>query len=275
MTSYKTILVHAGVDSETENRTRAALDLAERFDAVVLGAGALAWDPYIDPALGFVDGETIQALRNQVEEDLKEAEARFQTVFKGDQRRAIWRSVVDYPGRVMSACARCADLIVASPTKAGADDRRVVSSENLVMESGLPVLLLGPGVEKVDASTVVVGWKNTRETRRAVTDALPLLKAADKVIVVAVSENDAVKAAEGELDDVVGRLERHGIAATREATPQINASVAEDLVDIAQSRQADVLVLGAYGRSRLREWAFGGVTRDMLASPGLSILFSR
>jgi nucleotide-binding universal stress UspA family protein len=272
--SYKTILVHAGVDPHADSRLAAAFALADRFDSTVVGAGAIAWDPYVDPALGYCDGETIQALRDGVDADIADAEARFKKAAAAFRGQAVWRSAVDYPVRTMTGLACGADLIVASYTPKGFDDRRFPPATDLVMESGLPVLLVPAGQEAVQPRNVLVGWKNTRETRRAVTDALPLLKLAEKVHVVQVDQADA-PVSQAELDDVVSRLERHTVFAEAFSAPQLEADVSEDLMAIAQSRGCDTVVLGAYGHSRLREWAFGGVTLDLLSAAPKRILFSR
>lgn len=275
MTAYKTILVHAGVDAGAAARARVAAGLAERFDGSVMGAGALAWDPYIDPSLGYVDGGTVQALRDQVDEDLRTAEATFRTACAAQAQRTLWASVTDYPDRVLTALARGADLIVASAAQPGDDPRRTARPEPLIMESGLPVLVLGPGVEQVEGRHVLIGWKDTRETRRAVADALPFLKQARTVAVVAVAENEAAPPSEAALSQVADRLARHGIAAQHQIVRQTGGSVSAELAAAAQARGADLLLLGAYGHSRLREWAFGGVTRELLAAPGRAVLFSR
>ena len=273
--TYKTILVHAGVEPAADSRLQAAVSLGACFEATVFGVGAFAWDPYSDPALGYVDAETIQALRDEVDSDIADAESRFRKACADHVHGAIWRSVVDYPDRAMAALSRCADLIVASSSAGRADHRRVANPQNLVMETGLPVMLLAPGVQRLQPRTVVVGWKNTRETRRAVADSLPFLKIAEKVVVMQVREDESTVDAAIELDDVVGRLDRHGVKVQRESLPRWGATVAEDLLEIAKNNGADLLVLGAYGRARLREWMFGGVTSDVLAATDCSVLFGR
>ena len=78
--TYKIIMVHAGVDPAAEARLRAALDLGRQHQATILGVGAVAWDPYIDPALGYADGATIQALRDAVDLDIEAARMQFAAV---------------------------------------------------------------------------------------------------------------------------------------------------------------------------------------------------
>jgi nucleotide-binding universal stress UspA family protein len=272
--SYKTIMVHVGVDPAAEARVSAAAALGRRYGSTIVGVGAIAWDPYIDPTLGYADGETIQALRNDVDIDILTAEATFKAACAGYPHPTQWRPVVDYPARTMLAMAGGTDLIVASRPQKNHDDRRFAAPVDLVMESGVPVMLLGPEPEAVSHGEVVIGWKNTRETRRAVGDALPLLKSAEWVHVAHVCEDVPAEEMKAELDDVVARLKRHGVQAGWETAPRRRETVAQDLADLFSMRMADVLVLGAYGHSRLREWAFGGVTRDLLEIGRKTILFS-
>jgi nucleotide-binding universal stress UspA family protein len=274
--TYKTILVHVGVDADVENRLHAAFVLGERYGATVFGVGAFAWDPFVDPALGYADGETIMALREAVDADVAAAQKTFDAAARSYRHPVIWRSVLDYPARAMNALACAADLIVASRPAKHLDARNFPPPSDLIMGAGAPVLLLPPGGRDVRSANVLVGWKNTRETRRAVTDAMPLLQEADHAHLVQVAEQDAVGAdARADLDDVVERLNRHGVFAEASTAPQLGSSVLEDLTRIAQSRDCGVMVLGAYGHSRLREWAFGGVTADLLETSAIPILFSR
>jgi nucleotide-binding universal stress UspA family protein len=143
------------------------------------------------------------------------------------------------------------------------------------MQSGLPVLLAPPGQEDRQPRKILIGWKNTRETRRAVSDALPLLKIAEKVVVAHVCDDSETAAAEAELEDVGRRLERHGVETRLATYPRLGRDADEDLMALAYGHGADTVVAGAYGRSRMREWAFGGVTRNLLQRPEKRVLFSR
>lgn len=104
---------------------------------------------------------------------------------------------------------------------------------------------------------------NARETRRAISDALPLLKAATEVTIVEIASERCLDEARAHLADVVSWLKRHGIESTSMVT-KAGRDDATELYAIARDKGADVIVAGAYGHSRLREWALGGVTRDLL-----------
>jgi nucleotide-binding universal stress UspA family protein len=119
----------------------------------------------------------------------------------------------------------------------------------------------------------MVGWKDTRESRRATLDALPFLKRAAHVTVVEIAGEDNLPAARSHLRDVIAWLRCHGVEAEPIAAPS-SGNDATQLIAIARDQGATITVAGAYGHSRLREWALGGVTRDLLLSPDRCSLLS-
>lgn len=272
--TYKTLLVHARADEAGERRLQLTKALAARFEARVIGAGASAWAPFVDVGVGYA-AEAYTVMLEDVKSDVADARAVFDKVFAGYGPGADWRSDIVYPDRWLIELARGADLIVATHRQGGEDARRFAEPIPVIMESGAPVLLCPPGLERLSLDTVLIAWKDTRESRRAISDALPLLKLAGRVRLVGVCRGAAKADVETQLRDVVERLARHGIKAEAEAPPPVKPSVTEDLLAIAASRGADLMVLGAYGHSRMREWAFGGVTADLLEGVQLPLLFSR
>jgi len=272
--SYKTLLVHAGADEAGERRLRLTKALADRFEARVIGAGASAWAPFVDVGVGYA-AEAYTVVLENVKSDIADARAAFDKVFAGYPHGAEWRAEIVYPDRWLIDLARGADLIVASHRKGGEDSRRFAEPTPVIMESGAPVLLCPPGLESLSFGTVLVAWKDTRESRRAIAEALPLLKLAGRVLLVGICRETAQAGVEAQMRQVLERLARHGIKAEAEAPPAVKPSTAEDLLAVAASRGADLMVLGAYGHSRMREWVFGGVTTDLLAGAPLSLLFGR
>jgi nucleotide-binding universal stress UspA family protein len=110
----------------------------------------------------------------------------------------------------------------------------------------------------------MIAWKDTAEARRAIAAALPLLKRAKDVQIVEIVDNDGEKRdAARHVADVAAWLQQHGIKAA--ATTELSAGNAGSHLDLlAAQNRADVVIAGAYGHSRLREWAFGGVTRHFI-----------
>jgi nucleotide-binding universal stress UspA family protein len=131
-----------------------------------------------------------------------------------------------------------------------------------------------PTVERLSARRVVIAWKETRECRRAVRDALPFLQAAEQVLLLEVCERGCEEEAETRLADVTSYLVRHRIAVGAKAYLHPRGSTAARLLGFADDEQADLLVAGGYGHSRLGEWIFGGVTRELLEKSQICCLLS-
>jgi nucleotide-binding universal stress UspA family protein len=136
------------------------------------------------------------------------------------------------------------------------------------------VLVVPAGVGSLRADHVVIGWKETREARRAVQDALPFLHEAVRVNIVEYCSADKKEATWQHVDDVARFLSRHEIDADAEVFVTSQDSDSTQLTQYATDRGADLLVTGAYGHSRLGEWIFGGMTRDLLMSSPFCCLMS-
>jgi nucleotide-binding universal stress UspA family protein len=267
---YTSILLPLDLDSKAESRARLAFDLADRFASRVIGVAAqpVTAPMYFETP---VDGiaSILEIEEKQAKEDLGKAEALFRKV-AGSRNNVEWRQRLTFPLEHVLEHARAADIIVAArPQREGlAMLGMSLDSGDLVMDAGRPVLFVPPDTDRLSAKRVLVGWKDTREARRAVWDALPLLKVAQEVIVVSVENGDHGAR------DVAAYLTRHGVAASSQTQNKSLKSVADELIRIAEQEAADVIVCGAYGHSRTREWVFGGVTRDLLEHAPLCCLMA-
>jgi nucleotide-binding universal stress UspA family protein len=135
---------------------------------------------------------------------------------------------------------------------------------DLVTLTGRPLLVVPDTSSWLDLRSVLIAWKDTPECRRAVADALPILRAAKDVMVAEVVEAAADRsAALAAVKDVVAWLSRHGVVAF-EQVPGECADAAAQLEKMASEAGAGLIVAGAYGHSRLREWALGGVTKRLV-----------
>jgi nucleotide-binding universal stress UspA family protein len=143
-----------------------------------------------------------------------------------------------------------------------------------ILSVGRPVLVVPDGVVAPRAEHVVIGWKERREARRALRDALPFLRDAGRVTIVEICNRGEEDAARDHMDDVARYLERHRINGGPRVILHQNGSGAAALTKVAAEEGADLLVTGAYGHSRLGEWMFGGVTRDLLATSPICCLMS-
>ena len=166
-------------------------------------------------------------------------------------------------GLTLANEARTADLFIASRPY-GHYNGHAEALEQVLFNSGRGCLFLPPVGDPRPFDTVVLAWRNTREVARAVSEALPIIAGAKKVIVAMASENDSAED-EGTMPgaDISRYLTRHG--AKVELRTLTNWShVGEALLNEVERSQADLLVMGGYGHSRFREWVLGGATRDVL-----------
>ncbi|MEJ0065684.1 MAG: universal stress protein [Caulobacteraceae bacterium] len=143
------------------------------------------------------------------------------------------------------------------------------SPAELAITSGRPVLVAPPAAPPLSAKQVLLAWKDTREARRALSDALPFFEQADRVVVAAVCPEVDAEQALHQTDDVVRALRRRGITAEAKVAQEKHPE-GFHILRQASLEGADLIVCGAYGHSRMGEWVFGGVTADLLAQgPGL------
>jgi len=266
---YSNIMVPMDLRDETKARAKLAIHLADRFSARLIGvAGQELKAPlYFEGAdAGIASIMDIQA--EQATKALAEAEAAFRSA-AGSRNRVEWRQALVSPTAYALQQARAADLIVAAqPRDNGTDDPMAVDGGDLVMDAGRPVLFVPPQVEYLGGKRIVIGWKDSREARRAVWDSLPFLKTAEDVFVVSTeSQSDS-------LDDVKTYLGSHGVRAHALTRPNPDGSIGGELIAVAKLEGADLIVSGAYGHSRAREWAFGGATRDLLHHSSLCCLMA-
>ena len=182
------------------------------------------------------------------------------------------------PPRSAALHARYADLAVMTAATEDAGDTPIIHGffTALLLESGRPVLVVPPGFKARGAAAhVVVAWRPTREAARALHDAMPLLHAAETIDVLEVDPVGGERG-DGPLPgaDIATHLARHGLKVRVVVRAREGESVATALLGHVQQSGAGLLVAGGYGHSRFREWALGGVTRELLKSAAVPVLFS-
>jgi nucleotide-binding universal stress UspA family protein len=280
---YSTLLVHLKLGVENDGLLQITGDIAEQFDADVIGVAAcressqvyLTMLPQYSPEGG--DGDLVNIDRKVTENMILAAEQQFRTALQGRARCLQWRSTITSNSRshYVARQARAADLLITSPVFDGpfVDQRQKMSVGDIVLYAGRPVLLVPPDIRSMDLDTVMIGWKDTRESRRAIADALPLLALAKRVVIAEIAAAQDLPDAKRHIADVISWLQRHGIA----AEPRVETfGKAEwnQLEGIAREIGAGLFVAGAYGHTRLREWVIGGVTEDLLLHPHRPTLIS-
>ena len=275
--TYKTVMVGLALGQPNDARLEVAAQLAERFGARVIGIAAAEFSP----PLYFTEGEPAQRLIDQgwaaVKNRLKELEGGFRAAMQNRAVEVEWRCGEDFPTRFIVRQARASDIIVVGEAARGglADPFVQVNPSDLVMQVGRPLLVVPESCNWLDLRSVLVAWKDTAEARRAVSDALPLPRKSSEVTIVEIVEDEADRAAALlRAEDVAAWLSRHGVSAS-EQVPEECGEAGAHLERIPSEVGAGVVVAGAYGHSRLREWIPGGVTRRLVNPSNRRSLLSR
>lgn len=269
--NFASIMVCVGLSSGAESRVALAASLASRFGSHLIGVAAEeASLPYLEDGLGTARPILVENARAAAMEDLAQAEANFRRG-AGSLQDIEWRSNVEEPTSFIVNQARAADLVIVAKSSSGTSHRLMtIDPGEAVLRLGRPVLVVPHDSREVLARSVIVAWKDTREARRAVIDALPFLQRAETVTVLSVDEETSTAGPE----DVCSHLARHGIASRYLARASLSGSRADTIVDAALEEGSDLIVSGAYGHNRMREWVFGGVTGDLLAHSPIPCLMS-
>lgn len=269
----RNILVSVDLDLDMDGRLKLVADLADRFSCHVTGAAAReVVMPVMTEADVIVQTDLLEEERRIVQRDLDDAEAVFRRTFDRTTN-ATWCSATERASYWICEQARSADLVVCGArlgegTLGGA---LRVDPGHVLLGLGRPLLVVPPRTDMLAAKRIVIGWKNSREARRAILDALPFLMRSENVLVVCAGQYPDIDGAKA----VAEHLRRYGIHCEGVAdTPSPNHSVAEDLRNAVTRSGSDLLVCGAYGHTRLREWVFGGVTTDLLDDTRSVCLFS-
>ena len=273
--TYATVMVSLALDQANEARLEAAGQIAERFDAGIVGIASAQFSP----PLYFMSGEQAQNLIDQGEAAIKkrisELEVQFREATKNRAGHVEWRSAVDFPARYIVQQARCADIVVSGgQNNTFSDPFALASPKDLVMQAGRPLFIAPDNVSWLDLRSVLVAWKDTPEARRAIANSLPILRKAKEVTVAEIVEaGDSRPAAVSRVRDVVAWLSRHGVSAS-ELVPERSGDVIAQLDGIAADVGAAVVVAGAYGHSRFRELVLGGMTRHLITQSRRCVLLS-
>ena len=274
--SYKTILVHIDSGKHTEKRLEVAISLAKKYDAYLVGL--YVFSPYIPPGYIMAQmGEEIEAAQNKI---AVESMSRAEEVFRKQTCAAgldniEWHTAYGEPVHAMSLHAQNADLVVIGQSDtADGSGLDMDFPERLVLTAGRPVLILpNAGEFPTIGKHILVAWNASQEATRAVSNATPFLRSAESVYVMAVNSKTSKKEII-QSENMVRYLERLGIRAEVKDLHGIEIDVGNELLSRAADLSADLIVMGCYGHSRLREWVLGGATRTILESMTVPVLMS-
>ncbi len=254
-----------------------AISIAGTLDAHVTGV-AFVYDPIIPvSATGYIPAEVIE--RQQADND-GFAKAAVDHFGRATKRAGVsaepltMNASLAGAGEHFARIARRFDLAVvgqAEPQTSSVDD---IIAETTLFESGRPIVIV-PYIQKapIKLDRVMVCWDGSRPAARAVGDAMPLLSKAGQVEIVTIA-NEPGKQDEIEGVDMGQHLARHGLKVEVERIPAGDVDIADALLSHAADSGANLMVMGGYGHSRLRQFVLGGVTRSIFRSMTVPVLMS-
>jgi nucleotide-binding universal stress UspA family protein len=272
---YKEVLVFADGSRASAKALDVAASLADAHDAHLVALHVTA-PPFVPVDIG--GGVPADLVRWQERFANEQAEKAHKDVEAAQRRSGCtfeWRVVTgDVTPTALLHC-RYADIAVVGQTGAEGDDTGASEDmpETIALGSGRPVLIVPrAGDFQTIGERVLVAWSATRESTRALHDAMPILELAKSVTVMEVNPRRDPRHIAGA--DIAAHLARHGVKVEVSSITAGDIEVGDAILSRAADLGSDLLVMGAYGHSRLREFTFGGVTRHILQHMTLPVLMS-
>ncbi|MGE9296146.1 MAG: universal stress protein [Puniceicoccales bacterium] len=259
-----------------QHAARAALDLAARCDANATGL-TIAFEPVVP---GFVaapmPADYIELARNQALKAAQDAGKTFNDMARMAGVKAEVRTAEMITGgsaeAVLAHC-RLTDLVVVGQENPDEPEpMREMLIESILFESGVPVLVVPYIGGTLPLKNVMVAWDGSPTASRAVHAAMPMLQMADKVTVMIVENGRRAHGEPG--TDIATYLARHGLDVTIDVVPRPSGGVADAILNYVSDRSIDLVAMGGYGHSRMREFLFGGATREILGSMTVPVLMA-
>jgi nucleotide-binding universal stress UspA family protein len=275
---YRTILVHCDASPKVVHRLAIALELAKRHDAHLVGVHIQ--EPFEAPAMfdgTSAMGNFYSVFEETAKANLAAAKAAFTKAVKSAGLTTEWRSEEGYIDSRLAVHARYADLMVLGQRDPGAPSEAPLDlPETMALSTGRPVLVVPHvGAPAEPAKTVMLCWNASRESARAASDALPLLQAASKVIVLCVDPRSSTYGHGAEPGaNVAAWLARHDVKVAVQRDVAADSDVGNVILSRAADHDVGLIVMGLYGHSRLREMVLGGASRTLLASMTVPVFMS-
>ncbi|GBE44024.1 MAG TPA: hypothetical protein ENH05_02495 [Rhizobiales bacterium] len=275
--SYKTILAYFARPDGVQGVMDAALPLAEKFGAHLIGTHVISGVPVTGTIGAQVPPEIIEQYAQHMREDAAAIKVAFSKAIKGAPVQTEWRQPeLKVLGadilHLISEQTRCADLVILG--QSDAEQRVGELTADIIIAAGRPVIVVPKnGTATNLTGKIVIAWDGSREATRAAFDSLPLLKEAQSVFVVSVQKRGGKDPVTSGCGELALSLARHG-AKAEAVVLESSTAAGEALTKYASDNDCDLIVMGCYGHSRLRERLFGGATRHILQNMILPVLMS-
>lgn len=271
--AIKHVLVHLDSQRNLKSTAEAACGIAAASDAHVTGFYTIPRISIPTYAESRIPAEVVKAHDEAAEEEASKAEKEFATIAGNAGCLMDWQAVKGYADKLINDQARYTDLVVMGQASPSKPSPHAVAVENhVIMGCARPVMMIPrAGIDGAVGNRILVAWNGSREAVRAVNDAMPLLERAKHVEVLSIDAGRDDRDIPGA--DICQYLARHGVNAEA-ATVKKKASTTETLLARAKDSSANLVVMGAYGHSRLREFVLGGATFNMLQHADVAVLMS-
>jgi nucleotide-binding universal stress UspA family protein len=271
----KDILVHVDSLPSSDGRLGIAIALAEQHEAHLV---ALHVRPnfYIPAAPDFpMPASYFEEQEAEIDANAAKARAKFDAAVRKSNIASEWREGQGFPSDVVRRQARYADLLIVGQNNPDANGQCQDLPDGVLLTTGRPTLVVPYAMPVTSfARNVMIAWDDGAAATRAVHDAIPLIAKGAKVAVVAVNPKDTGDHGPIPCADICLHLARHGLNAEARSLTAPDAEAGDLLLAYASDNGCDLLVMGAYGHSRMREIVFGGVTAQLLRNMTLPVLMS-
>jgi nucleotide-binding universal stress UspA family protein len=273
--TIKTILALADGGNGTATTLQIAIAVARRFGAALdvlhVRADVETMVPVIGEGMsGAMVEQMMSAMAQTVETRAARARAAYEKHCPAAGVVSAWRETTGRETDVVATAGRLVDLIVIGLPDAESETPLAATLDAALFDTGRPVLAAPAKAAPAVGSRIFIAWNGSAQAARVVAAALPFLQAAEQVTVVTVGDIGRSASA----SDLVAYLGRHDVRAKHEGLTADHGTVGATLLKHAGQGRADLLVMGAYGHSRLREMILGGATRDVLAASTVPLLMA-
>lgn len=270
------ILVHLDRTDASPGRLDAGVRLAAAHDAHLTGLYVVDLPSMVFYGVQDLPAEYVERFEAEEKAAAEAAKTRFQERVSHERLSTEWRTAEGETATCIGLHTRYADLVVVGQAEPGMIGPRSDLPERVALESGRPVLVIPYiGAPRTVGENVLIAWNGSREATRAITDALPILERAKAAVVMAFNPETG-RTAHGDIPsaDIAHWLARHGVRVEAKQAYATDIDTGNALLSAAADLGSDLLVMGAYGHSRLRELVLGGTTHDILSEMTIPVLMS-
>ncbi len=270
----KSILLHIDSDKCMEARLQVAMDIARACDGHITCLQAVSYEVF---APGDFYGSAMAAAMPQIRKAAQELREKIEKDLANEDVSWEWRFLYGLAETRLLEQSALHDIVIVGPHDVGEEGARGPSAMagNLALKAPVPVLVVPQDTKRLDFDApVLIAWNGSSESCVALRQAVPLLRRASNVFIASVTEVDGRDRFDFPASEGAMYLGRHGIKAEVVDIPRGEAKISDTLFSAAQSRKCSILVMGAYGHSRIAEMLLGGVTRRALTDPDMPIFLA-